>query len=161
MKSLWLLFTAGFIANLAQADMTELASKELNRSYIPGISIQHVNKKVPCAGKARGVSECDVAENLLKTENGQTSVGNNNMTSSMVSQQSAVSALNLSNGTPLNLDQHNNLIPTNSGLAVQNGQQVNIQLFTPMQITTTANSPNVDISTNHQGASIQFNLPQR
>lgn len=161
MKSLWLLLTAGLIANLAQADMTELAPKDLNKSYIPGISIQHVNKKVPCAGKARGVSECNVAQNLLKTEDGQNNAtGSNNVTTSMISQQSAVNALN--NGTPVNLDQHSNsIVPTNSGLAVQNGQQVNIQLFAPMQITTNANSPNVDISTTHQGASIQFNLPQR
>ncbi len=161
MKHIGWVLAAGLMANLAQADMTELESKDLNRSYIPGISIQHVNKKVPCAGKERGVSECNVAQNLLKTEDGQNNVNStNNVTTSMISQQSAVNALN--NGTPINLDQRSNsIVPTNSGLAVQNGQQVNIQLFPPMQITTNANSPNVDISTTHQGASIQFNLPQR
>ncbi len=138
----------------SHADLTELSQGSLNQSYISGISIPHVNKKVPCAGSAQGVSRCNVAENQTLSDDGQGSLSVSGTPLNAVGVQTALSAM----GTEAPIDAHAT-IPTSSGLAVQNGQQVTIQLMTPMNITTNASSPSVDINTGPTGAVIHFNLP--
>ncbi len=154
---------SGGAVGTALADIKEIPSNDLTNSYIQGISIQHVNKKVPCAGKKSGVTECNVAENLVLTDNGQNAAATtatSGAANSVAATQASINPLN--NGTSVSLEQggQRNLNTTGGALS-QSGQQVNIQLFTPMPITTTANSTNVDISTGHQGATLMFNVPSR
>ncbi len=147
----------------AWAGIQEIAPKDLTDAYIQGISIQHVNKKVPCAGKKSGVSECNVKENLVLTDTGQSASPSSAAatgTANLAATQAAVSVLNNGSATAA-VDQAQRSLSTNGAALSQSGSQVNIQLFTPMPISTTANSTNVDISTNHGGAVLQFNVPQR
>ncbi len=137
----------------SHADLTELSQGKLNQSYISGISIPHVSKKVPCAGSAQGVSRCNVAENQTLSDDGQGSLSVSGTPLNAVGVQTALSAM----GTEAPIDAHA-AVATNNGLAVQNGQQVTIQLMTPM-MTTNASSPSVDINTGPTGAVIHFNLP--
>ena len=145
------------------AGIQEIAPKDLTDSYIQGISIQHVNKKIPCAGKKSGVSECNVNENLVLTDTGQSASPNSAAatgTANLAATQAAVSVLNNGSATAA-VDQAQRSLSTTGAALNQSGSQVNIQLFTPMPISTSANSTNVDISTNHGGAVLMFNVPQR
>ncbi len=142
------------LATGSYADMTELTASKLNQSYIPGISLPHASKKVPCAGSAQGITRCNVAESQALSDAGESNLSVSGTPLNAVGVQTALSAM----GTDVPIDTHAS-VPTTNGLAIQNGQQVTIQLLAPMGVTTNASSPSVDINTGPGGAVIHFNLP--
>lgn len=136
------------------ADMQEIAPSDMNNAYIPGISIPKVSKNVPCAGKKEGVSQCQVATELRRKEEGQNDTNTSPIIATNIVTKEALPVLT----APL-ADQRGQLPST--GVVSQSGQQVMIQLVAPMPLSSNSASPGVNINTSPNGATILFNLPPR
>lgn len=139
----------------AQADIQEIASQEMNQSFIPGISIPKTLKGARCATPTKKAgSECLAEEELkrsalVKEDSGQASV------SSPVTDVSIMERL-----PSLNAPLHTSIGLPGTGVAVQSGQQVQIQILSPIPLSGAFSSPSVNMISAPGGTVLKFNLPR-